>query len=185
MPDIRALPIEERRALAAEAERRARAGERPTEIAAALGISLTTYGRWAALFGFRLSDLDPDHKQGRAVLAVGPRGGPSGRFMLRQGLGGRVKGSGRPPGIDLTAEGLTTAKAVLGAVRAALAGGDRGRADRLIAAWKVQARRARDLAALEAEAAEALAADETAPLSDAALAAEVSALLGRGVRARE
>ncbi|MHA7901201.1 MAG: hypothetical protein ACX94B_15165 [Henriciella sp.] len=80
---------------------------------------------------------------------------------------------------------LGNAKAVLGAVRAALAGGDRGRADRLITAWKVQARRARDLAALEAEAAEALAADETAPLSDAALAAEVSALLGRTVRLRE
>ena len=39
MTDLRALPIEERRQLAAEAERRARAGESPVAISAELGIA--------------------------------------------------------------------------------------------------------------------------------------------------
>ena len=183
MRDIRSLPIEERRQLAAEAKRRAWAGEAPTEIAAALKISMTTYRRWAALFGFRLSDIDPDHKRARDVHPSGGGSWPSGRFMLRQGLGGRVKGSGRPPGIKLEVEGLTTADEILHAVRAALEAGDRARADRLIAAWKVKARRARDLAALEAEAATELAAGPRDRISDADLAADVAALLGRTVRA--
>jgi hypothetical protein len=183
MPDIRALPIEDRRQLAAEAERRARAGETPTEIAAALGISITTYGRWAALYGFRLCDLDPDHKMARGQHPSGATSRPSGRFMLRQGLGGRVKGSGRPPGINLAEEGLNSADEILHAVRAALQAEDRSRADRLIAAWKVKARRARDLAALEADAASELEAGRRRGVSDAELAADVAALLGRTVRA--
>lgn len=39
MPDLRTLSIEQRRQLSAEAERRARAGEAPSAIRAALGIS--------------------------------------------------------------------------------------------------------------------------------------------------
>lgn len=182
MPDLRSLPIESRRQLAAEAERRARAGERPTEIAASLGLSMTTYGRWAALYGFRLSDLNPDDKHGRARQDAGTASGMSGRFMLGQGLGGRVKGSGRPPGIDLEAEYLFTTKAILNAVRDALQEGDRSRADRLIAAWKVKARRTRDLATLEAEAAEELSAGQDEPMSDEDLVADISTLLGRSVK---
>ena len=184
MPDLRSLPIETRRQLAVEAERRARAGETPTEIAAALGLSLTTYGRWAALYGFRVSDLDPSDKRGRAQHDAGQASGMSGRFMLRQGLGGRVKGSGRPPGIDLESEGLLTTKAILNAVRDALEAEDRSRADRLIAAWKVKARRTRDLAALEAEAAEDLSIGQGEPMSDEDLVADISALLGRQVKLR-
>ena len=101
--------------------------------------------------------------------------------MLRQGLGGRVKGSGRPPGIDLESERLFTTKAILNAVRDALQEGDRSRADRLIAAWKVKARRNRDLAALEAEAAEELSTGAGEPISDEDLVADISALLGRPV----
>lgn len=184
MPDLRSLPIETRRQLAVEAERRARAGETPTKIAAALGLSLTTYGRWAALYGFRLSDIDPDHKQGRGQHEAGTASGMSGRFMLRQGLGGRVKGSGRPAGIDLEAEGLLTTRAILNAVRDALQASDRSRADRLIAAWKVKARRTRDLATLEAEAAEELSTGQGEPISDEDLVADISALLGRPVNLR-
>ena len=163
----------------------ARAGETPTEIAAALGISLTTYGRWAALYGFRVSDLDPNDKRGRAQHEAGTASGMSGRFMLRKGLGGRVKGSGRPPGIDLEAEHLFTTKSILNAVRGALEADDRSRVDRLIAAWKVKARRTRDLAALEAEAAEELSAGLGAPISDDDLVAEISALLGRPLKLRD
>lgn len=184
MPDLRSLPIETRRQLAVEAERRARAGETPTKIAAALGLSLTTYGRWAALYGFRLSDIDPDNKQGRGQHEAGAASGMSGRFMLRQGLGGRVKGSGRPTGIDLEAEGLLTTRAILNAVRDALQANDRSRADRLIAAWKVKARRTRDLATLEAEAAEEFSTGQGEPISDEDLVADISALLGRPVKLR-
>ena len=108
----------------------------------------------------------------------------SGRFMLRQGLGGRVKGSGRPPGIDLETEHLFTTKAILNAVRDALQAGDRSRADGLIAAWKVKARRTRDLAALEAEAAEELSTGQGEPMSNEDLVADISALLGRPVKLR-
>ncbi|GAB5454173.1 MAG: hypothetical protein Hens2KO_04020 [Henriciella sp.] len=184
MPDLRSLPIETRRQLAVEAERRARAGETPTKIAAALGLSLTTYGRWAALYGFRLSDIDPENKQGRGQHEAGTASGMSGRFMLRQGLGGRVKGSGRPAGIDLEAEGLLTTRAILNAVRDALQANDRSRADRLIAAWKVKARRTRDLATLEAEAAEEFSTGQGEPISDEDLVADISALLGRPVKLR-
>ena len=184
MPDLRSLPIETRRQLAAEAERRARAGETPTEIPAALGISLTTYGRWAALYGFRVTDLNPNDKRGRAQLQAGTASGMSGRFMLRQGLGGRVKGSGRPPGIDLEAEHLFTTNAILNALHDASQEGDRSRADRLIADWKVKARRTRDLAALEAEAAEELSTGQGEPMSNEDLVADISALLGRPVKLR-
>lgn len=185
MPDLRSLPIETRRQLATEAERRARAGETPTKIAAELGISITTYGRWAALYGFRVSDLDPSDKRGRGQHEAGKASGMSGRFMLRQGLGGRVKGSGRPPGVDLESERLLTTRAILNAVRDALEANDRTRADRLIAAWKVKARRTRDLATLEAEAAEEFSTGQGEPISNEDLVADISALLGRPVKLRD
>ncbi|MEL6694071.1 MAG: hypothetical protein AAFQ12_13720, partial [Pseudomonadota bacterium] len=62
---------------------------------------------------------------------------------------------------------------------------DRSRADRLIAAWKVKARRTRDLAALEAEAAEDLSIGQGEPISDQDLVADISALLGRPVKLRD
>lgn len=182
MPDLRALPIEQRRQLAAEAERRARAGETPTEIAAALGISITTYGRWASLYGFRLSDLKPDHPAGRGVHPAGTASGISGRYMLRQGLGGRVPGSGRPPGLDLEEARLHRAAEILDAVREAIEAGDRGLADQLVAAWNTKKRRQRALAALESEASQDAAADAHETMSDETLAAEVSAPLGRPVK---
>ena len=60
MPDLRTLSIEQRRQLSAEAERRARAGEAPSAIRAALGVSTRAYSSWAKLFGFRQCDLHPD-----------------------------------------------------------------------------------------------------------------------------
>ena len=71
MRDLRALDIEDRRALALEAVRRAWAGESPAAICAAMGLSLSTYYRWAALFGFRLSDREPGHKMGRSLTLPG------------------------------------------------------------------------------------------------------------------
>ncbi len=58
MPDLRTVSIPERRALSAEAERRARAGEAPGAIRAALGLSTRAYSSWAKLFGFRQCDLN-------------------------------------------------------------------------------------------------------------------------------
>ncbi|MDJ0920903.1 MAG: hypothetical protein QNI84_07230 [Henriciella sp.] len=154
------MDIADRRGLAAEAERRARAGEAPAAICAALGLSLTTYRRWAALFGFRLCDLDPEHPLARKGSEA--RSYPSGRFMLQQGLGGRVPGSGRPPQVDLVREGLDAPGDLLRAVRDALEAGETGLADRLLAAWKAGNRREAGLAALEAAAAAELA-DESLP----------------------
>lgn len=169
MTDLRGQSPETLRQLAAEAERRAWAGEAPAEIAAAIGCSLSTYRRWAALYGFRSADID--FGQGRARV------------------GGKVsaarKKSVRSSGLDLDAEGLQTTKAILHAVRAAPEAGDRSRADRLIAAWKVTARRVRDLTALKAEAAEEDVKEQNAAISDDDLIAEVSALIGRKVTLRD
>lgn len=76
-----------------------------------------------------------------------------------------------------------SAATVLARVRAALAVGDRAQADRLVASWTAQRRRDKALAALEAEVAWAAAQpDIAAELSDDALVAEVSALIGRDIR---
>lgn len=150
----------ERRALCAQAEQRARAGEAPMVTCTVLNLSITTYYRWAALFGFRLSDLDPDHARGRGQHAAGSRldhgegKGPTGRFMLERGTGGKVAGSGRPPAVDLAALGLETAAQVLDAVRAALARGEVGAGDRLLSAWRARMRREAGLAMLEGLAAQ-------------------------------
>lgn len=93
--------------------------------------------------------------------------------------------SERSSKLDLEAEGLDSTEAILKAVRGALEAGDRSRADRLIAAWKVRARRARDLTALEAEAAEERVTEQKGAISDDDLIAEVSALIGRPVTLRD
>lgn len=58
MTNLKQLPIEQRRLLAEEAKQRRLSGETPNEICAALGLSATTYRRWAQLLGFRKCDLD-------------------------------------------------------------------------------------------------------------------------------
>ncbi|MCR9080687.1 MAG: hypothetical protein NXH78_16485 [Hyphomonadaceae bacterium] len=63
MPDLRTLSLDQKRALSVEVERRARAGEAPTAIRAALGLSKQAYARWAKLFGLRQCDLYPDRPQ--------------------------------------------------------------------------------------------------------------------------
>ncbi|MEM1389549.1 MAG: helix-turn-helix domain-containing protein [Pseudomonadota bacterium] len=216
MRDLRALDIQDRRALALEAERRAWAGESPAAICAAMGLSLSTYYRWAALFGFRLSDREPGHKMGRAITLPGAEtlarqpgeagsvsrsasahmnraagavsdpalstsctrdeagsvsrsasahmnqaaGAdpsshsesryPSGRFMLRQGLGGRVPGSGRKPREDLKAMAAALSnEAMLEAVYRLREAQDWGELDRLLSAWKTARRRERLIGELE------------------------------------
>ena len=76
MPDLRALTLDDRRALAREAERRARAGKAPQDIRAALGLSKMPYQRWAKLFGFRQCDLFPDAPRGGGPAKHPP--GPGG-----------------------------------------------------------------------------------------------------------
>lgn len=72
-------------------------------------------------------------------------------------------------------EDLTSADAVLMAVRAALARGEQARADQLIRTWKQTARRVRDLTALEnAAAREAEDSQSDAVLSNEELAAFLS-----------
>ena len=213
MLDLRPVSLKARRALSAEAERRARAGEAPMDIRVALGISKRAYSNWAKLFGFRQCDLFPN----RAAPGAPPKyppgpGGYAHSGRMFRGLpateddGRRVYDENHPSWRGGAAqsrerysklrsnrkseayeevEAMGNARAVLEAVKAALESGDRDRADRLISAWKVKARRARDLAALEIQAADDLAARQNKPLSDHALAAEVSALLGRKVRAKK
>lgn len=177
MPDLRRLTIEERRALSAEAERRARAGEAPMAIKAALGISARAYSSWAKLFGFRQCDLFPSAKRtgARPKHPPGPGGYARSGRMLRDlpvpaedarriygpdhpaWTGGAAASRARYRGVRLSRqeearaeiETLDSAKAVLEAVNAARADGDDGHADRLLMAWKARGRRARDLAALQ------------------------------------
>lgn len=167
MQDLRRLPIEDRRALAEDAQRRTELGETPAEICAALGLSITTYRRWAQLFGFRLSDVSPEDRRGRAQLPSGKRkSSPTGRFLLGEGFGARQPGSGRLSPLDPTAEGLETPGAVLDAVEAALDAGETRRADRLIAAWRRQQRRSRAIDALREAAIEAGERDRPIPFFD-------------------
>lgn len=205
--DLRTLTIEQRRALSAEAERRARAGEAPGAIRAALGISRRAYASWAKLFGFRQCDLFPNHvragappkhppgpggyaRSGRTLRGMpaaeddarriyGPehpawRGGPAAARAGYQNL--RLS---RQEQARAEVAALGSAAEVLQVVNAARAAGDESRADRLLMAWKTQARRARDLATLELAAeAEAGGSDF---LSDEDLCALVDRLVGLDV----
>ena len=186
MPDLRTVSIPERRALSAEAERRARAGEAPGAIRAALGLSTRAYSSWAKLFGFRQCDLNP----GRPRPGAPPRHEPgpggyarSGRTLREMPVpeddARRIHGPDHPAwrgGAEAKAQrrferrearsaayarevdALGSAAEVLVAVRDALVTDDTARADRLLSAWKQAARRARDLVALEAAAAREQAA---------------------------
>lgn len=149
------MPIERRRELAAEAEHRARSGETPKQICAALGLTPSTYWRWAKLFGFRRGDLNPADPKSRTRLPKGKGDrGATGAYVLAEGRGGRVRPAGPARRIDLDGEGLKTAGTVLEAVEAALEDGDTIRADRLIAAWRAEKRRKTAVSALEQEAIE-------------------------------
>lgn len=66
-------------------------------------------------------------------------------------------------------------------MREAIEGGDRGLADRLVAAWNTKKRRDKALAGLERDAAQDRAA-RAETMSDETLAQEVSALLGRRIK---
>lgn len=278
MRDLRALDIEARRALALEAERRAWAGESPAAICAAMGLSLSTYYRWAALFGFRLSDREPGHKMGRGKTLSGievregeiggsvlPRAEalgaseakqvpdprcarpmnqaagafllpgaetlarqpgeagsvsrstsahmnqaagaispplaeskyPSGRFMMREGLGGRVPGSGRKPRDDLKAMAAALSnEAMLEAVHRLRDAQDWSELDRLLSAWKAARRREKLIGELEtlvqgfAEGERPIGASgqpmrtlaEIQAMSDEALVAYVESLVARPER---
>ena len=82
--------MSERRALAGECARRARAGEAPTAIRKDLGISYKAYSRWAKLYGFRQGDLFPDGKRAgaRVSSAAGqlPEGWKPGDMVWRAQL---------------------------------------------------------------------------------------------------
>ncbi len=178
--DLRTLSIEERRALSSEAERRARAGEAPKAIRAALGISRRAYSSWAKLFGFRQCDLYPGEKRagfpqkhppgpggyarsGRVFRGLPPAAedgrhvyGPehpawTGGTAAARGRYTQLR-DGRKAAARETVERLETAQLILREVRDALDEGDQTKADRLLAAWKARTRRARDLELLEAAA---------------------------------
>ena len=90
----------------------------------------------------------------------------SGRFMMREGLGGRVPGSGRKPREDLKAMAAALSnEAMLEAVYRLRELEDWGELDRLLSAWKAARRRERLIGELEtsvqgfAEAARPMAAD--------------------------
>jgi hypothetical protein len=167
----------ERRALAGECARRARAGEAPPAIRKALGLSYKAYSRWAKLYGFRQGDLFPDGKRAgaRVSAAAGPGGWiGSGRYTL--GLGAAedhpVRGSGAAHpawrgGEAATQErygkrrescanaladrvAIMSSEAVLDEVRGALDRGDYVAGDRMLSAWRARQRREAGLAALEA-----------------------------------
>ncbi|WOR13913.1 hypothetical protein RYZ27_09045 [Hyphomonas sp. FCG-A18] len=85
--DLRALTIEDRQALAAEAGRLARLGVSPADIRAQLGIRVGTYARWAKLYGFRQGDLHPQaHRAGAPLTTPAGPGGycRSGQLYLNQ-----------------------------------------------------------------------------------------------------
>lgn len=177
MPDLRLLTLEQRRRLAAEAERRARAGEAPGAIREALGLTKAAYSNWAKLFGFRQCDLYPDRKRvGAPPLHPPGPGGYVASGRVFRGLPPRGA-----PGARQEMEALGSAKEVLAAVNAARAAGDLRHADRLLIAWRARARRTRDLAALEAEVAEEESRRE---LTREELRAKVERLVGRPIRIR-
>lgn len=177
--DLRTISLEARRALCVEAEFRARAGEAPPAIRAALRLSKASYSQWAKLFGFRQCDLHPDKKRvGAPPLHPPGPGGYVGSGRAFRGL--PIRGA---PSARAELASLDTAAEVLDAVRAAREAGDIGHADRLLIAWKTRARRARDLEALEAEVEASMSwQDEIDQLSDEQLAEEVSQLTGKRFR---
>lgn len=155
MRDLRSLPPEVRQKLMDEAERQARAGEQPSEICKRLEVTPRTYRAWAERGGFRQKDLSRDPKPECPTARSDTPLDP----------------------IDPIA--------ILEAVREALAAGDRAAVDRLIAGWKRETRRSRDLAALEAVVAAEHLATEPASVDVDALALEVSNLIKRPVRVRK
>lgn len=211
MPDLRTLTLEERHKLAIEAERRARAGDAPKDIRAALGVSQRAYSARAKLFGFRQCDLHPDEKRAgaRGVLPPGPGGyARSGRMLrglpARPGDGRHVYGPDHPAwrgGEAMTrdrsnllrvarkaaarreVEILGAAGAVHQAVKAALEAGEVERADHMLAAWAHIRRRRKTLRVLESATETETVAEraEAEAASDAAMCAELSELLGRTV----
>jgi hypothetical protein len=171
MPDLRTLSLDQRRELCVEAERRARSGEAPGAIRAALGLSKGSYSSWAKLFGFRQCDLFPDKERvGAPPLHPPGPGGYVGSGRVFRGLPPR----GAPAARQEIA-GLNTAKEVLAAVDAAREAGDRRHADRLLMAWRARGRRAADYAALEAAAA---AEFDASDLTDAELWREICEMQG-------
>lgn len=176
MPDLRLASLETRRALAAEAERLARAGLAPVEIRARLGVSKRAYSNWAKLHGFRQGDLHPERPRAGASVAcpAGP-GGYAGSGQQLLGLevpdsdprrvsgpdhpawrGGEAASRSRYGASRLTARtelartvAVMTDADVLAAVRTALAEGDLARVDAWLMSWRGKLRRARSIAALE------------------------------------
>ena len=167
----------ERRVLAGECERLARAGREPVQIRKALGISYKAYSRWAKLYGFRQGDLFPDAERAgaRVSAAAGPGGWiGSGRYTLGLGAAedhpvrktgaehpgwrggeaasrdryGKLREGRRNALADRVA--IMSSEAVLDEVRGALDAGDYAAADRMLSAWRARQRRAAGLAALEA-----------------------------------
>lgn len=211
MPDLRTLTLEERHALAIEAERRARAGDAPKDIRAALGVSQRAYSSWAKLFGFRQCDLHPDEKRAGApgVLPPGPGGYARSGRMLR-GLPARPDDGRRVYGPDHPAwrggeamhrarsnllrvarkeaarrevEILGAAGAVHAAVTAALNAGEVERADHMLAAWAHIRRRRKTLRVLETATMTETPQEraEAEAASEVAVCEELSRLLGRKV----
>lgn len=182
MPDLRTLTLEQRQELCLEAERRARAGEPPPEIRAALGLSEMSYARWAKLFGFRQCDLHPGvaqacappkHPPGPGGYAYSgrrfrglPPGPEDGRFVYGEAhpawRGGPAawrqrdldKRTAKRSAAAEEVAALGTPAALLEVVEAAMAEGDLARADRLLAAWKAATRRQQALTTLRQLAAE-------------------------------
>ncbi|GAB5459176.1 MAG: hypothetical protein Hens3KO_22060 [Henriciella sp.] len=173
--DLRSVPMDQRRALCAEAERRARAGEDPVDIRAALGVSYTTYSRWARQFGFRQADLFPETPRAGAPVSAPPGPGGwvrSGRFYRGLGLpedhpvstpgpghpgwtGGAAVSRQRYSNLrderrDALAEEVSALSpaALLAKVEAALESGAAAQADRLLRAWRAEMRREAGLDAL-------------------------------------
>ena len=180
----------ERRALAGECERLARAGVEPVQIRTELGVSYKAYSRWAKIYGFRQGDVFPETpRAGARVRSAAGAGGwvGSGRYTL--GLGPpadhpvRMTGEGHPGwtgGAAASRErygalrderrneladrvARQTAAAVLNDVRDAVEVGDYARADRVLTAWRARQRREAGLAALEGLVAEAAAAAGALP----------------------
>lgn len=179
MTNLRLLSMDERRALAEEAARRARAGEAPGAIRAALGVSLGTYARWAKQGGFRQADLFPKaaHAGAPTKHKPGPGGyARSGRYYRGEGppedSAVRLHGAGHPgwmggkaasrerygalrdarrDAYGLEVAGLSP-KELLDRVEDALAEGWLSEVDRLMRAWRAQARRMASLSVLKEEA---------------------------------